>query len=202
MNKEKVDMIEDLNNMYQYLFPSDNLLNQMIEFNFTVGQKMRKLILSTLLLTVIVTGLSFLLPENEQYIFVTIIMLIMILVIGVGFFKIFKVKCQIFKSQTTILNKRKEDNELRLLLHANYKKYNLKWNIIFSVIIVICLYVMLSLFIGDLIINQETSFGPMFAFVLLGLILLTPTIIINYWDFKRFRTKQRLIERKIDEISN
>ncbi len=200
--EETTNKIEDILKMYKYLFPNEELHQNLVNFNNSVAKKIIASFIVWPLLSSFLVLLAVFYFEGKGYITSTIIMYVTFIIMGLNVFIVLKPRIDIFKKQYQELILDKELYKYEIILHKNYKKYNLIWNIIYLIVLALAIYVSVSLFVNDLIASGDTSLGPIFAFLIVSLVLFLPVLVLNFIFFKRFRNKQRTTEEKIKKAAN
>lgn len=194
MNEKNNDFINKTINMYKHLFPNAKLHDEITNINAQSFRISLKVILrgitTMFLLTVI---LLLFLPESIRYIILTVLCYLVLSLLTINLLVINKTKKAIFKIQINELNLANNNNSKSLLLHKKYKKYHLKWNVIYIIIITIAVYMSLSLFINDIISTGNTTIAPILVLFLVMLIFVIPTIIINIFSWIKLINKQNEI---------
>lgn len=184
--------------MHKHLFPNLELHEEVTIVNYYLPKKYFKAMLSWILISFIMSGLSFLLPNNIQNIVLTIMIYLIFILVIINILKIYKPKKYLMRKQEEEFKLEQEKYQHHLLLHQNYNRYLLKWNIVYAVIILISFLLSLSVFVGEIIETGNSSLSPISSFFFFMLILYIPTLILNIMMFKRFRIKQKKIEYLIN----
>ncbi|HHT55242.1 MAG TPA: hypothetical protein GX012_01630 [Acholeplasma sp.] len=202
MNKKKFSYLEESLTMHKNLFPNEKLFNEVIRFNEKFARKWIKLILLFSLYFSSILFISLELDESVRYIFGTSLMYLGLVFLVLSILYIYKERRLVFKKQINEIKANEEMYKYQIILHEDYRKYNKKWNIIYSIVLIITFYFSLSLFISDLIKTKNTSYGPIFI-LFVGLILFViPTYLLNMSSYKKLRIKLRKIEQLIKQDNN
>lgn len=183
----KLEKIQD------YLFPSEKLNLEIKNLNLTISSKIGKTILLSLFILFITGILSIIFIDEYEYIIVTLLMYIVMLFMSVNIIVINIPKQKVFKEQIALLKLDEEKYKKEIILHQNFKKYKLKWNIIYGLIIFLAMSISINLFITDLIKAGNTTMGPIFASFVVMIILGIPAASVNYFAIKSYLKKQLII---------
>src|SRR5690554_4158064 len=202
MNKKKFSYLEESLTMHKNLFPNEKLFNEVIRSNEKFVRKWIKLILLFSLYFSAILFISLELDESVRYIFGTTLIYLDFVLLILSILYIYKDRRLIFRKQINEIKADEVKYKYQIILHENYRKYNKKWNIIYSIVLIITFYFSLSLFISDLIKTKNTSYGPIFI-LFVGLILFViPTYLLNMSSYKKLRIKLRKIEQLIKQDNN
>jgi hypothetical protein len=195
--KDNISFLEDSIEMYKNLFPNKQLYTEIVCFNMQVNSKVFRANIKWMLLIIVIVVIAMVSLGNEKYLFINLMFYMVLIFMSLNTYVLFRQRSKIFKKQYLELLNNRNQFSIEISLHNNYKKYRLKWNFIYAIIILFSSFMSLSLFISDIIEKGNTSLGPIVVLLISLLILLIPTITINMFSFKKFRKKQRLLESKI-----
>jgi len=202
MKKKRFDYIEDSLVFHKNLFPNEALFNEVMNFNEKFVSKWIRLVLIFSIYLAVVFFISLELDEGIRYIFGTTLIYLDFVLLILSILYIYKDRRLIFRKQINEIKADEVKYKYQIILHENYRKYNKKWNIIYSIVLIITFYFSLSLFISDLIKTKNTSYGPIFI-LFVGLILFViPTYLLNMSSYKKLRIKLRKIEQLIKQDNN
>ncbi len=194
MNDRNNSFIDKTLNMYKHLFPNEKLHVEISNYNASSARMNISVILKGMLLIILLTIVIFLvLPKSASYIVLTSVFYLVMLLLVINLIKINRPKKVIFNNQINLLMAHMEKNRDCLFLHQNYQKYYRKWNFIYGCIIIITITLSVLLFISDIISTGNTTLAPIFILLVFMLILFIPTIITNFFSFKKFVNKQHKI---------
>src|SRR5690554_3386397 len=196
MNKKKFSYLEESLTMHKNLFPNEKLFNEVIRSNEKFVRKWIKLILLFSLYFSAILFISLELDESVRYIFGTTLIYLDFVLLILSILYIYKDRRLIFRKQINEIKADEVKYKYQIILHENYRKYNKKWNIIYSIVLIITFYFSLSLFISDLIKTKNTSYGPIF------ILFVIPTYLLNMSSYKKLRIKLRKIEQLIKQDNN
>src|SRR5690554_2755242 len=185
MNKKKFSYLEESLTMHKNLFPNEKLFNEVIRFNEKFARKWIKLILLFSLYFSSILFISLELDESVRYIFGTSLMYLGLVFLVLSILYIYKERRLFFKKQINEIKANEEMYKYQIILHEDYRKYNKKRNIIYSIGLIISSYFSLSLFITDLIKTKNTSYGPIFILFVFIIILIIPIYLLNKSAYKK-----------------
>lgn len=187
------NIINNLKEIHNYLFPDEKLNLEIQRLNSKIASKTGKTILLWLIILFVAVLLIIVFLEEYQYVTATLVMYMVMLFMALNIMVINGSKKKVFKEQLSVLKIAETKYKKELIMHKNFKKYHLKWNVIYGLIIVLAMFFSVNLFITDLITTGNTTLGPIFASLVFVIVFFIPAAIVNFFDIKRYIKKQLII---------
>ena len=186
MKKDKFSMLEEQRIQMRYMFPDSELFQKFDYEVYLTSQKTIKTMKYFMIFVILFTVGGMLFKEPANYYIINIFILCVSPLVGGIIISLNRHQKIILKDQYTKLEKEPERFKYEILLHQRNKKYLQGWGIVYSLMLA-----------G--VVTSSLDFAPLFAFAVILIVLLIPTLFINLATYKIKRVKDRLIEATIEK---
>lgn len=198
MKKDKFSMLEEQRIQMRYMFPDSELFQKFDYEVYLTSQKTIKTMKYFMIFVILFTVGGMLFKEPANYYIINIFILCVSPLVGGIIISLNRHQKIILKDQYTKLEQEPERFKYEILLHQRNKKYLQGWGIVYSLMLAVAYLTSLSLFIAG-VVTSSLDFAPLFAFAVILVVLLIPTLFINLATYKIKRVKDRLIEATIEK---